>query len=348
MLSPHRPALVLAPMDGVTDAAMRDYQGLGGAFSYAVSEFVRVSVHTLPPKVFRREIPEVLNGGRTRSGLPVQVQILGGDEERMALTAVAAVRAGAQAIDINFGCPAPAVNRHDGGASLLRSPCRIRSVVTAIRGAVPEEIPVSAKLRLGWESITEIHENAAMAAEGGANWLTIHARTKMQGYRPPVFWPEIGRVRRALGIPIIANGDIWNRDDFHLCQDETGCQHFMIGRGTLADPQLPFVIATELGLRSGPIPPTDWVQIFSEFLAINSHYRPGSDAGSSRRLKQWMSLAHQYGTFPHFHILKEEKTASGLLQRLADLSGPVIPDGGISHRREPELTAGSPVAAAGR
>lgn len=348
MLSPLRPALVLAPMDGVTDAAMRDFQGEGGAFTYSVSEFVRVSVHALPPKVFRREVPEVTTSSRTRSGMPVQVQILGGDEERMALTALAAIRAGAQGIDINFGCPAPTVNRHDGGAALLRSPCRIRSVVAAVRTAVAAEFPVSAKLRLGWESTTDIHENAAMAAEGGASWLTIHARTKVQGYRPPVYWPEIGRVREALKIPIIANGDIWSLDDFRRCQDETGCQHFMIGRGALADPQLPFLISTALGLRSGPIPATDWVEIFSRSLEINALYRVGSDSGSSRRLKQWMNLAHQRGNFPHFHELKEERTSSSLLQKLARLNGSFIPDGEFSPPPAPESIVDFPVAAAGR
>ncbi|MFX8601151.1 tRNA-dihydrouridine synthase, partial [Acinetobacter baumannii] len=86
--------------------------------------------------------------------------MLGGDPGRMALSAVAACKAGATAIDINFGCPAPLINRHDGGASLLRSPCRIRDVVAEVRSALPSHIPVSAKLRLGWDSIDAIHENA--------------------------------------------------------------------------------------------------------------------------------------------------------------------------------------------
>ena len=175
MLDLHLPALVLAPMDGVTDPTMRAFMGRLGAFSYAVSEFVRVSADPLPAKVFRREVPELLNGGRTLTGMPVQVQILGGDPEKMALSARAAYAAGATAIDLNFGCPAPTVNRNDGGASLLRAPCRIRDIVRAVRDALPPEVPVSAKLRLGWDTIDAIRETSAMAAEGGAAWLTIHA-----------------------------------------------------------------------------------------------------------------------------------------------------------------------------
>ena len=106
----------------------------------------------------------------------------------MAESALVACRAGAKAIDVNFGCPAPTVNRHDGGATLLKHPRRIREIIAAIRAALPPDIPVSAKLRLGWDSLEAIDENADMAAEGGAAWITIHGRTRIQGYRPPAYW----------------------------------------------------------------------------------------------------------------------------------------------------------------
>ncbi len=307
-------------MDGITDSAMRDYQGTCGAFSYAVSEFIRVSSDPLPAKVFLREVPELASRSLTPSGLPVQVQILGGDPERMAQSAVAAVRAGAMAIDLNFGCPAPTVNRNDGGASLLRSPCRIRDVVSAVRSAVPESVPVSAKLRLGWDSIDAIHENAAMAAEGGASWLTIHARTRTQGYAPPVYWEPIRQVREALGIPVIANGDIWTIDDFRRCQDVTGAQHFMVGRGALADPRLPGQIAYELGLRSSePVREVDWIASIEGFLACSTG---ASEARTLSRLKQWLNLASRYGEFVGFD---EVKRIDGLGQFLNALRGVLAP-----------------------
>src|SRR5580704_10751916 len=105
-----QPALVLAPMDGLTDAPMRAVQGEIGVFTYAVSEFERVSADVISRKAILRNVPELLAGGRTPTGLPVQVQLLGGDPERMALSALVAVDCGAQAVDINFGCPAPTVN----------------------------------------------------------------------------------------------------------------------------------------------------------------------------------------------------------------------------------------------
>src|SRR6185436_17754692 len=144
----------------------------------------------------------------------------------------------ATAIDLNFGCPARTVNRHDGGATLLKHPHRIREIVRAVREALPAHVPVSAKMRLGWDSIEPIRENAAMAAEGGASWITIHGRTRVAGYAPPIFWEPIGRIRESLGIPVVANGDTWTLDDFRRCRDATGCIHFMLGRGALANPDL--------------------------------------------------------------------------------------------------------------
>ena len=308
MLKPLIPALVVAPMDGITDAPMRTLLGEFGAFTYAVSEFVRVSSVPLNARAFRRAVPELLADGRTPSGLPVQIQILGGDAERMALSAVEACAAGASAIDLNFGCPAPIVNRHDGGASLLRHPARIREIVAAVRAAVPEPVAVSAKLRLGWDTTDSIDENAAMAAEGGASWLTIHARTRVQGYRPPVYWPCIGKVRADLGLPIIANGDIWSIEDFRRCRDETGCIHYMLGRGALADPTLPKRIAVELGIRTGEPPQTDWVKLFERFVELMAD---DSERGRSRtlcRLKQWLLLSHEHGELRCFHELKRSKT----------------------------------------
>ena len=312
MIHPDRPALVLAPMDGITDAPMRALMGELGAFTHAVTEFVRVSAEPLSARAFRREVPELATDSRTPSGMPVQVQTLGGDPERMALSARAAVEAGARSIDLNFGCPAPTVNRHDGGASLLRTPCRVRDVVRAVRDALPPEVPVSAKLRLGWDRTDTIDETAAMAAEGGAAWLTIHARTRVQGYAPPVFWPAIGRVRRALDLPVVANGDLWTLDDLRRCRDETGCVHFMLGRGAMADPTLPARVARELGLPY-PMPEgePDWSFLLRRLVALS-----GENGKTLARMKGWLNLAHRFGGFQGFDDLKRAATVNELLSGL--------------------------------
>lgn len=304
LLRSDQPALILAPMDGVTDAAMRALQGEIGSFTFAVSEFVRVSNHAIPARAFQKDVPECLNGGLTLSGLPVAVQILGGDPVLMAESAFNAVRAGARCIDINFGCPAPTVNRNEGGAMLLNHPCRIRAIVSAVRSAVPSDIPVSAKIRLGWSSIDSVYENASMAAEGGASWLTIHARTRVQGYAPPVFYSPIRFVRESLGIPVIANGDMFSLSQFRECRDETGCTHFMIGRGALARPSLSYEIARELGLPARE-PVTDWVELMSMLRSWSEQCGMNVGPKSVQRMKQWLNLAQRHGDFDAFDRVKK-------------------------------------------
>ena len=325
LVSPLVSALILAPMDGITDAPMRAVQGETGAFTFAVSEFLRVSIEAIPRKVFYRDVPELCTGGMTPTGLPVQVQLLGGDPERMAISALTACRAGAKGIDLNFGCPAPTVNRHDGGASLLRHPQRIREIIAAVREAVPFEIPVSAKMRLGWDSIEAIHENADMAQEGGASWLTIHARTRVQGYQPPVYWKPIGEVRERLTIPVVANGDIWTLEDFLRCREMTGCRHFMIGRSALANPALPHQIAHELGIGKNEQgnekaeTAFDWVLLLSRLVEYTRFYEDKVPMHTVRRLKQWLKLAANHGGFTRFDEVKRLETVEELFACLSAL-----------------------------
>ncbi len=323
MLNPEKPALVLAPMDGLTDAPMRAVQGETGAFTFAVSEFLRVSQEVLSKRELRRDVPELCRGGLTRNGLPVQVQLLGGDPGRMAQSAFLAYEAGARAIDINFGCPAPTVNRHDGGATLLKHPQRIREIVAAVRDALPVEIPVSAKLRLGWDSPDAIFENAEMAAAGGASWLTIHGRTRAEGYQPPAHWEPIGLVRERLGIPVVANGDIWSLADFRRCRDVTGCRHFMLGRGALANPRLPAQVAQELGLLPTPLndepdAPYDWLPPLRRLLEYTERPEARTDRVQVGRLKQWLSIAFRYGDFPAFQTLKYARSVDEIFSSLSD------------------------------
>jgi tRNA-dihydrouridine synthase C len=287
-------------MEGVTDAPMRRLlTGLGG-FTHAVSEFMRISETIPPDRVFLEHTPELKTQSKTASGVPVIFQLLGGNAEKLALGAEVAVKLGAKGIDLNFGCPAPTVNRHDGGATLLKYPERIFSIVETVRKALPLDISVSAKFRLGWDSHTPIYENAQAAERAGASWVTIHGRTKTDGYRPPAFWEPIGNVRNSLSIPVVANGDIWTLDDFKKCREQTGCQHFMLGRGAIANPHLPRVIARELGLSTedGAPFPSDrqWKDYFKQLIALSleQKFHPKFNSGSYAlcRVKQWTKTSH--------------------------------------------------------
>jgi tRNA-dihydrouridine synthase C len=319
MLRPDAPALILAPMEGVTDAPMRALQGACSAFSFAVSEFLRVAHVPISHTILLRHVPELRAGGRTPTGLPVQVQLLGGDAGLMAESAATAVALGATAIDLNFGCPAPTVNRHDGGATLLRYPQRIREIVGAVRSAVPSFVPVSAKMRLGWDRVDAIFENADMAAEGGATWITVHARTRTQGYAPPVYWPLIGQVRERVGIPVVANGDIRTVAEFRRCRDESGCRHFMLGRGALADPGLAAQVAAELGLgEPSPVRAIDWSVELRRLMDFTPN---GATGGLVKRWKQWLRLAAAYGTFARFDEVKRAACPTELLAVLDHPNG---------------------------
>lgn len=343
-LQPGVPALVLAPMEGVTDAAMRAALTERGGFSYCVSEFIRVTQHPLPAKVLRSYVPEAKLGCRTPAGTPVQVQLLGGDAEQLAQSARNAVMGGAQAIDLNFGCPAPTVNRHDGGATLLKYPERIREIVRAVREALPPVIPVSAKLRLGWDDMSSIFLNARMAEEGGASWIAIHARTKVQGYVPPAHWKYIGEVRKQLSIPVMANGEIWTMEDFDRCREETGAIHYMIGRGALADPMLPRKIARELGIplvESGPwstITPEGeflapegkraWLRALRRFCEISGPDSQG-ERYTAARMKQWLRFSYSKHRTPWFTLIKKAETPEQIFSIIedADLQAELVSEG---------------------
>lgn len=290
--------LALAPMDGVTDWVYRglltDIAGGRSGISLCVSEFVRVTRGPVPARVLLRHCPELAAGGRTPAGVPVFVQLLGGDADSMAQTAALAADLGAPGIDLNFGCPAKTVNNHDGGATILKTPQRVRHIVGAVREAVATDIPVSVKIRLGWDSAAGVEDLARAAAEGGAAWLTIHARTRTQLYRPPVDWVSIGRARRAVDIPVVANGDIETSDDLLACGRASGCHAFMIGRGAMGRPN------TFRRIRGSDEPDLD----LSWFVALLDEYarRLESSGASERavvsRVKQWLRLGA-----PAFEVL---------------------------------------------
>lgn len=301
-------------MEGVTDYPMRTLLTELGGFQCCVSEFIRVNQDTVPEKVFYRMIPELRTQGKTASGCPVIVQILGGDPDRMAESAATAVRLGALGIDINFGCPAPTVNRHDGGAVLLKSPQRIYDIVKAVRERVSPDISVSAKMRLGWENIHEIFKNAESATLAGANWLTIHARTRAQGYAPPVHWEILGEVQKSVPLPIVANGDIRTLEDFKECRKLSQCEHFMIGRGALAEPSLAQLVLRELkgsSTSEDTILPFKnskerWRPLFKRFIQV-AEPQALSPLYTTKRIKQWLNLAERCHSISWSEPIKRAK-----------------------------------------
>lgn len=285
--------LVLAPMEGLADAPMRALLTSMGGYDWCVSEFIRVNDTLLPARVFRRYVPEADNGFRTPAGTPVHVQLLGSDPVAVAENAAVAAALGAPAIDLNFGCPAKTVNRHRGGAVLLDEPELLHRIVSAVRRAVPADIPVSAKMRLGYRDRSRMLDNARGMVEAGASWLTVHARTKEDGYRPPAYWHEIARLREVAGaMPVIANGEVWTVDDHARCRAESGCDDVMLGRGAVASPGLAPAIVRRAGGGSEILP------CWRELAELQCDFVRAPDVGeeaATGRYKGWLAfLARTY------------------------------------------------------
>jgi tRNA-dihydrouridine synthase C len=281
--------VVLAPMEGVVDHLMRDMLTRVGGFDLCVTEFIRVVDQLYPERVFQRFCPELGNGGLTPSGIPVRIQLLGQEPHWLAENAVRAVELGSHGVDLNFGCPAKTVNNSKGGAILLREPQTLFDIVSAVRKGVSKPHIVSAKMRLGFEDKSLAIENAQAIAEAGADQLVIHARTKVDGYKPPAYWQWIAKIKQHVDIPIIANGEIWGLQDALNCQQQSTCMNIMLGRGALALPNLAQVVK---GLQS----PMPWQEV-KELLVSYSGYEIYGDKGKyyPNRIKQWLGyLSRQY------------------------------------------------------
>lgn len=279
--------LMLAPMEGVIDHTMRELLSSLGGLDRCVTEFVRVSDRLLPPRVFYRLCPELRSGGITPSGNSVYVQILGGQATVVAENAARAAELGAHGIDLNFGCPAKSVNRSDGGSILLREPTRVSAITEAVRRAVPADIPITVKTRLGYEDQDRFLDIVQGIEAAGADELTVHARTKKHGYRPPAYWDEIARARELVDLPIIANGEIWSPADAMRCLEVSRCDDLMLGRGVLCRPDLPRLIRAMA--RGEFLEPMSWSEVSTlllRFFKLNLDYYDDHHAGNP--LKQWL------------------------------------------------------------
>ncbi|HMW18551.1 MAG TPA: tRNA-dihydrouridine synthase [Accumulibacter sp.] len=283
--------LLLAPMEGLLDDVLRDVLTTVGGYDLAVSEFIRVSGNLLPQRAFRRLCPELDHGSRTAAGTPLVVQLLGSDPTMLAENAAQLVRLAPAGIDLNFGCPAPTVNRHGGGAMLLADPEHLFRICSAVRRAIPPTIPFTAKMRLGVRDTEQTLDCARALAAGGIVSLVVHARTKIEGYRPPAHWEWVAHVRSAVSVPVVANGEIWTVADYRRCCAISGGSDAMLGRGAVADPFLARRIRARLaGERPVDDRSADWLEL-RPLLAVYWQ-RVGTKvlpAHAPGRLKLWLN-----------------------------------------------------------
>ncbi len=306
--------LILAPMEGVIDHNMRKLlTGIGG-YDRCVTEFIRVTTNPVPAKVFNRLCPELASDGHTASGVPVFVQLLGGDPELMAKSAEVAIANGAPGIDLNFGCPAKVVNRHGGGSILLRDPHRIGIIVKAVRDRTPPSVPVCAKIRLGFNNSELLPDIVDQIGAASANELCIHARTRIDGYKPPAYWSHIGEINPPNNLRLIVNGEIWNVEHAVSARQQSGCPDLMVGRGGLACPDLAKIIHSGVNQIVNKYQPLDWPQIAAMVNTLFNHHDSQRAKYAGNRTKQWLAyLRKRYqGAEILFHQIKRLSDADSI------------------------------------
>ena len=281
--------VILAPMEGVVDANIRHLLTRLGGIDLCVTEFIRITDRLLPEHEFYRHATELSGDGTTPSGIPVVVQLLGSDPQALAANAYRAAHMGAPAIDLNFGCPSKTVNKHKGGAVLLDEPDLIHEIVSHVRQAVPAHIPVTAKMRLGNYDKTLAIDNACAIQAAGADGLTIHARTKVEGYKPPAHWEWIARVKEHVTLPITANGEVWSCADYARCREISGCEDVMIGRGLIARPELGLMIKSyQKGSQKEAAAWHEVIHILLDYLDLVEAMLPPKYVHG--RIKQWLNM----------------------------------------------------------
>ncbi len=239
----------LAPMAGVADRAFRELCIEFGA-SYVVTEMVSSKGLTMHD----RKSDSLMFLGENEK--PAAVQIFGNDPYTMAEAAKKAAETGCCAIDINMGCPAPKIAGNGGGSALMKDPLLAAKITESVVNAV--DLPVTVKFRSGWDenSINAV-EFAILQENAGASIITVHGRTRKQMYAPPVNIDIIRRVKEAVKIPVIGNGDIIDAFSAENMYKSTGCDFIMVGRGALGAPwifnQINEYMKNGIVLRDPPI-----------------------------------------------------------------------------------------------
>lgn len=295
--------VLLAPMEGVLDSLVRELLTEVNDYDLCVTEFLRVVDKLLPVKSFYKLCPELNNHSRTPSGTRVRIQLLGQYPEWLAENAARAVELGSWGVDLNCGCPSKMVNGSGGGATLLKDPELIYRGAKAMREAVPAQLPVTVKVRLGWDSGARQFEIADAVQQAGATELVVHGRTKEDGYKAErINWQAIADIRQRLSIPVIANGEIWDWQSAQQCMAVTGCDEVMIGRGALNVPNLSRVVK----YNEPRMPWPEVVRLLQKYCLLEKQ----DDTGLYHlaRIKQWLG-----------YLRKEYEEALALFQEIRAL-----------------------------
>lgn len=215
-------------MEGVGDRPFRKAMAAVGGFDHASTEFLRV-----PINAHVESLSKVYQSNEI-APFPLAAQIMGSDPVLMGAMAKQLEKRGAKRIDLNCGCPSNTVTGKGAGSSLLKTPDTLHEIARTMVNSV--SVPVTLKMRSGYEDTSLFKENLHAAESSGVKFITLHPRTKLDGYGPKAKWELIAEAKSQLKIPLIGNGDILTVQDALAMLKQTGCDALMIGRGAVANP----------------------------------------------------------------------------------------------------------------
>jgi nifR3 family TIM-barrel protein len=285
------PFLILAPMEGVGDRSFRKTMASIGGFDEAVKDFLRV------PKHGHVQSLALAYNADELAPWPLAAQIMGSDPELMAAMAVELERRGAPRIDVNCGCPSSTVTGRGAGSSLLKDPSFLNQVVRSVVQAV--SIPVTVKMRSGYEDTALFKENLIAAEESGVRYITLHPRTKVEGYGPPARWDLIAEAKTILTIPVVGNGDIVNVATALAVLKTTRCDALMIGRGSLMNPFIFHQIRAHFSKISYSSHWSDFTRYFDVYLReISQEIAPQTQVSKLKQLMSfWLKSSSEFHSY---------------------------------------------------